>query len=153
MNTTQQTEMQPADVCEEFIAAQKSKGEILVYPRRHITSATEKREADDTESQSTHVNTTANAGSNEVASNGPNVDIIQRQTAVFSWQDVVYDIKIKGQNRRILDHVDGFVVPGTLTALMVRQLPCKAWGLNSAEDRRAFRALERQRCWTSSLLE
>jgi len=45
--------------------------------------------------------------------------IIQKQTAVFSWKDVVYDIKIKKEPRRILDHVDGWVKPGTLTALMV----------------------------------
>ena len=32
--------------------------------------------------------------------------------------DVCYDIKIKGEPRRILDHVDGWVKPGTLTALM-----------------------------------
>lgn len=44
---------------------------------------------------------------------------IQRQTKVFHWSDVCYDITIKGQDRRILDHVDGWVKPGTLTALMV----------------------------------
>ena len=45
-------------------------------------------------------------------------DIILKQTAVFSWKDVCYDIKIKKEERRILDHVDGWVKPGTLTALM-----------------------------------
>ena len=29
-----------------------------------------------------------------------------------------FDVKIKSENRRILDHVDGWVKPGTLTALM-----------------------------------
>ncbi|KAL4754751.1 hypothetical protein BDW72DRAFT_200447 [Aspergillus terricola var. indicus] len=43
---------------------------------------------------------------------------IQRQTAIFHWEDVCYDIKIKGQTRRILDNVDGWVKPGTCTALM-----------------------------------
>ena len=33
-------------------------------------------------------------------------------------RDVCYDVKAKNQERRILDHVDGFVQPGTLTALM-----------------------------------
>lgn len=45
--------------------------------------------------------------------------IIKKQTAIFHWEDVCYDIKIKGEPRRILDHVDGWVKPGTLTALMV----------------------------------
>ena len=44
---------------------------------------------------------------------------IQKQTSIFHWQDVCYDIKIKSETRRILDHVDGWVKPGTLTALMV----------------------------------
>lgn len=52
-------------------------------------------------------------------SNHDQSTIIQRQTAIFSWKDVVYDIKIKKEGRRILDHVDGWVKPGTLTALMV----------------------------------
>ena len=45
-------------------------------------------------------------------------DVIQKQTAIFQWHDVCYDIKIKNEERRILDHVDGWVKPGTLTALM-----------------------------------
>jgi ATP-binding cassette, subfamily G (WHITE), member 2, PDR len=32
--------------------------------------------------------------------------------------NVCYDVDIKGETRRILDHVDGWVKPGTLTALM-----------------------------------
>jgi ATP-binding cassette subfamily G (WHITE) protein 2 (PDR) len=46
------------------------------------------------------------------------VAVIQRQTAIFHWEDVTYDIKIKGNDRRLLDRVDGWVQPGTLTALM-----------------------------------
>jgi hypothetical protein len=56
-------------------------------------------------------------------SSGVDEIMIQKQTAVFHWKDVCYDIKIKGQPRRLLDHVDGWVKPGTLTALMVTQHP------------------------------
>lgn len=42
---------------------------------------------------------------------------IQKQTAQFHWLGVNYDIKIKGGARRLLDDVDGWVKPGTLTAL------------------------------------
>ena len=38
--------------------------------------------------------------------------------SIFSWRDVVFDIKIKEEPRRLLDHVTGWVKPGTLTALM-----------------------------------
>jgi ABC-type multidrug transport system ATPase subunit len=40
------------------------------------------------------------------------------QKDIFTWKDVVYDIEIKGEPRRLLDHVSGWVKPGTLTALM-----------------------------------
>ena len=42
----------------------------------------------------------------------------QAQKDIFTWRDVVYDIHIKDQPRRLLDHVSGWVKPGTLTALM-----------------------------------
>ncbi|QPG73910.1 hypothetical protein FOA43_001225 [Brettanomyces nanus] len=37
---------------------------------------------------------------------------------IFHWRDVCYEVQIKKETRRILDHVDGWVKPGTLTALM-----------------------------------
>lgn len=37
---------------------------------------------------------------------------------VFSWKQLNYDINIKGNTRRLLSDVEGFVEPGTLTALM-----------------------------------
>ena len=43
---------------------------------------------------------------------------IQKQEAIFSWRNVCYEVQIKKETRRILDHVDGWVKPGTLTALM-----------------------------------
>jgi ABC-type multidrug transport system permease subunit/ABC-type multidrug transport system ATPase subunit len=46
------------------------------------------------------------------------VKALPPQKDIFTWRDVVYDIEIKGEPRRLLDHVDGWVKPGTLTALM-----------------------------------
>lgn len=43
---------------------------------------------------------------------------IQPQKDVFTWRNVVYDITIKGEPRRLLDNVSGWVKPGQLTALM-----------------------------------
>jgi ATP-binding cassette, subfamily G (WHITE), member 2, PDR len=37
---------------------------------------------------------------------------------VFTWKNVCCDVMIKGQPRRILSNVFGYVKPGTLTALM-----------------------------------
>lgn len=95
----------------EFISAKKSKGEVLVFRRGH-TPASLKEKASDEESG---FNGAALAKKESYTSA---TDIIQKQTAIFSWRDVTYDIKIKKEDRRILDHVDGWVKPGTLTALM-----------------------------------
>ncbi|RKK16686.1 hypothetical protein BFJ66_g15196 [Fusarium oxysporum f. sp. cepae] len=43
---------------------------------------------------------------------------VEKQISVFHWGNVYYDIKIKGEPRCILDEVDRWVKPGTLTALM-----------------------------------
>ena len=36
----------------------------------------------------------------------------------FTWAEVCYDVPVPGGQRRLLDHVWGYVKPGTLTALM-----------------------------------
>jgi ATP-binding cassette subfamily G (WHITE) protein 2 (PDR) len=98
-------------VATEFITAAKSKGEVLVFRRGHRVPSS--KSTDDLEG--------APAGrtvSTQYDNSDDNIAIIERQTAIFQWKDVCYDIKIKKEERRILDHVDGWVKPGTLTALM-----------------------------------
>jgi ATP-binding cassette subfamily G (WHITE) protein 2 (PDR) len=97
-------------VATEYITAAKSKGEVLVFRRGH--KIPKSSSTDDLEG--------APAGRTVSTQydNSDDIAIIERQTAIFQWQDVCYDIKIKKEERRILDHVDGWVKPGTLTALM-----------------------------------
>jgi ATP-binding cassette subfamily G (WHITE) protein 2 (PDR) len=96
----------------EFITAKKSKGEVLVFRRGHKLAAPKSKSEEDLEAAVPGRNASVqNDGSDNIA-------IIERQTAIFQWEDVCYDITIKKEPRRILDHVDGWVKPGTLTALM-----------------------------------
>lgn len=91
----------------EFVATAKSKGEVLVFKR----GAMKQKKASDIES-----------GESRAGDNGSDTEAVadmEKQTSVFHWKDVCYTIKVKGEERRILDHVDGWVKPGTLTALMV----------------------------------
>ena len=44
---------------------------------------------------------------------------MQKQVSIFHWEKVTYEVQIKGETRTILDGVDGYIRPGTLTALMV----------------------------------
>ncbi|KAF5117946.1 hypothetical protein DV454_000839 [Geotrichum candidum] len=90
----------------ENIQAQQSKGEILIFQKGHKTL---KNKFDE---ESDYV-----PGAEQDNSDGSKVNL-QKQEGIFQWKDVCYDIKIKGEPRRLLDHVDGWVKPGTLTALM-----------------------------------
>ncbi|MCJ1402759.1 hypothetical protein MMC11_005980 [Xylographa trunciseda] len=101
-------------IASEVISAKKSKGEVLVFQRGHVPAVLTKTTPDDLEA-SGNVRHSQNAGprlSRDISA------VIHKQTAIFQWHDVCYDIKVKGGHRRILDNVDGWVKPGTLTALM-----------------------------------
>lgn len=37
---------------------------------------------------------------------------------IFTWNNICYDVEIKGKTRRLLNNVSGFVAPGKMTALM-----------------------------------
>ncbi|KAK1142767.1 Multidrug resistance protein [Aspergillus melleus] len=99
-------------VCSELVRAKPSKGEILVFPRGKIPAFTKKAHQDEEDAPTTEKPQQLEREAQD------HTGAIVKQTSIFHWEDVCYDIKIKGQNRRILDHVDGWVKPGTLTALM-----------------------------------
>lgn len=101
-------------VASELVASHRSKGEVLVFLR----TAMKKVGSSDVEGGSTPRAQMENGTDTEGVSD------MERQTSVFHWKDVCYDIKVKGEERRILDHVDGWVEPGTLTALMVSSSLC-----------------------------
>ncbi|KAJ5204724.1 ABC multidrug transporter C [Penicillium cinerascens] len=94
----------------EYISESKSKGEVLLFRRGQAPKRSEPGDVEGSQSVASAEKT--DESTKEVSAK------IQRQTAVFHWQDVCYDIKIKSEERRILDHVDGWVKPGTCTALM-----------------------------------
>ena len=100
-------------VATEYVSAQRSKGEVLLFRRGRVPAIRKDRDeeaiADD---RPTPDGVVAAKTTSEIP------PTIQKQTAVFHWQAVHFDIKIKGGTRRLLDDVDGWVKPGTLTALM-----------------------------------
>ncbi|KAL5333991.1 ABC-2 type transporter-domain-containing protein [Aspergillus crustosus] len=101
-------------VTSELVSSQRSKGEVLVFRRGNAQKAKAKRAQDDEEqiaSGRAQQEKITDKASGEVSG-------VEKQSSIFHWEDVTYDIKIKGEPRRILDHVDGWIRPGTLTALM-----------------------------------
>jgi len=107
-------------VASEYISAKKSKGEVLLFRRGAVPEFDEKKE--DVEHQPEDRNTVETVLSRQktVPDAPPS---IQKQTAIFHWDEVNYDIKIGKEDRRLLAGVDGWVKPGTLTALMVSSIP------------------------------
>ncbi|CAK7567123.1 MAG: Multidrug resistance protein [Sporothrix epigloea] len=114
-------------VAAELVSEKKSKGEVLVFRRGHKLVSFKESHKEDPES-GTRVSGPSVIAASDPTTNGLDeksgsdkdggVAFLQRQTSVFHWQDVCYNVKIKKEDRRILDHVDGWVKPGTLTALM-----------------------------------
>ncbi|WAO94325.1 Hypothetical protein NCS54_01190400 [Fusarium falciforme] len=97
-------------IAAEFFSMSPSKGEVLIFRKAHPLSKSKVDEE---------------TGNEAVASFGeksPDTDTLKSpahsQTATFAWKDLCYDIVIKGQTRRILNSVDGWVQPGKITALM-----------------------------------
>lgn len=99
-------------VTTEFVASERSKGEVLVYTR----AALRKQNKSSPKDIEAGTSLTSHHNAIDVAHGEAGVE---KQASIFHWKDVCYDVQIKGQTRRILDHVDGWVKPGTLTALMV----------------------------------
>ncbi|WFD00124.1 hypothetical protein MYAM1_002870 [Malassezia yamatoensis] len=50
--------------------------------------------------------------------NTPHPSQIKVSESIFSWENINYDVMIKGNPRRLLNDVSGFVAPGKMTALM-----------------------------------
>lgn len=98
----------------EYISARRSKGEVLVFRRGLVP---EEKKKEDEEGAPIDRPTTKDLVPQRTISAGDVPPSIQKQTAIFHWEAVNYDIKIKSETRRLLDDVDGWVKPGTLTAV------------------------------------
>jgi len=96
----------------EINSSTTNTAEQLVFQRGHVPSYLQSNG-----NKSSDEETKTKAATPEQEGAG-DVSAIEKQKGIFTWRDVVYDIEIKGEPRRLLDHVSGFVKPGTMTALM-----------------------------------
>jgi ATP-binding cassette subfamily G (WHITE) protein 2 (PDR) len=101
-------------VSAEFAKPPVSKGEVLVFKKGKGPSKCSR----DVESQQGRPVTAEKVpGTPKQGQKGLSAGV-----SVFHWEDLCYDIQIKGKDRRLLDQVDGWVKPGVSTALMVSYL-------------------------------
>jgi hypothetical protein len=108
----------------EYISAKKSKGEILLFRRDRVPFIPSKADEE--------ANTDNRVGADILRHEKPVLHSpasLQKQTAVFQWSDVNYDIKVKKKTRRLLHQVDGWIKPGRLTALMVCKYSFRKGGI------------------------
>ncbi|CAG8910041.1 unnamed protein product [Penicillium egyptiacum] len=101
-------------VASELNSATTSTAEALVFRRGHEPASFRQDHKSGSDVESTEPSKAQPAAGTEDKGMGA----IQPQTDTFTWREVCYDIEIKGEPRRLLDNVSGWVKPGTLTALM-----------------------------------
>ncbi|KAI1372155.1 ATP-binding cassette transporter [Hypoxylon crocopeplum] len=104
-------------IASEYVTARKSKGEVLIFRRGQAPPSYATKHSDDVEKTvSSPVPVVLEKSGGGYTSSSE--EVFRGSTSTFHWNDVCYDVQVKGKPKRILDHVDGWVKPGTLTALM-----------------------------------
>ncbi|ODV63548.1 plasma membrane ATP-binding cassette transporter [Ascoidea rubescens DSM 1968] len=114
----------------EFMKNVEGGGDMLLYKRGHLPK--DASEAIDGK--------VASREEMMVALNGPNVDLkkVIAVKDVFSWQNLNYTIPYDGATRKLLDNIQGYVKPGTMTALMGESGAGKTTLLNTLAQRINF---------------
>ncbi|PYI28297.1 putative ABC multidrug transporter [Aspergillus indologenus CBS 114.80] len=105
----------------ELNSSATSTAEVLLFRRGHEPAHMKQEQGANADEESGKPTATSTQNhmqdnANDKQQNG--AFSIPPQRDVFTWNNIVYDIEIKGEPRRLLDHVAGWVKPGTLTALM-----------------------------------
>ncbi|KAK7981413.1 hypothetical protein PG988_003651 [Apiospora saccharicola] len=107
----------------EFSTPPKGRGEFLIF-RRGAVPEGHVEDAESSSSSSSSTSTVVVQIQDDEQSKAPEEEGVgvlgkENDTSVFHWEDLCYDVHVKGQERRrLLDHVDGWVKPGKSTALM-----------------------------------
>lgn len=101
-------------VATEYIPAQRSKGEVLLFRRGNMPKmqSLDEEEALDTR----HIPCIVDEKYGKSTSNRSILS--EKDFAKICWDSLNYEMKIKGGHRRLLDDIEGWIKPGTLTALM-----------------------------------
>ena len=103
-------------VAVEINSSTSSTAEVLVFRRGHVPAYL--KDADKKDGSDSEMGASEKTAESTEKEGEDDVNVIPPQTDIFTWRDVVYDIEIKGNPRRLLNGVSGWVKPGTLTALM-----------------------------------
>ncbi|KAK6461937.1 ABC-2 type transporter-domain-containing protein [Scheffersomyces coipomensis] len=116
----------------EFNKGAMQKGEILVFQERALR---QKRKAmHDTESGSVE-EAEKEVPSLSVSPQDSTFSKFKQNRDTFHWRNLTYQVKIKSEDRVLLNRIDGWVKPGQLTALMGCSGAGKTTLLNALSER------------------
>ena len=109
----------------EYSSPPPSRGEVLVFQMgkepEHLAGIT--TAIPDDEERGRQASSTIDGGAlTAKTTTRASVDDMKRELHtpkdIFTWKNVCCDVRIKGETRRLLSNVAGYVKPGALTALM-----------------------------------
>ena len=116
-------------VATEYVSSSPSKGEVLVFQRSHKDTHTNQTDVEAQNLQQTSHMIAKRNSSRSVSMHDKN------HGATFLWDGLCYDVKVRDGSRRLLEKIDGWVKPGTVTALMGASGAGKTTLLNVLADR------------------
>ncbi|KAJ6093557.1 hypothetical protein N7486_008846 [Penicillium sp. IBT 16267x] len=93
----------------EYISRDASKAEALVYRPGHVPQHIQDSQRDSETGAGDLTKLEVQRTTDDIR--------LPEQTDIFSWKSLQYEIPVKEGTRRLLDDVNGWVKPGTLTAL------------------------------------
>lgn len=111
-------------LCAEYLTRSTSQGEVLLFQRSQQRQMDRELRLDEETPVELMPPRERPVAAGPASQAEPDQPInIKKQTGVLHWKDLCYEVSIKGEPRVISDHIDGWVRPGTLTALMVCPSP------------------------------
>ncbi|KAF2710378.1 ABC transporter protein [Pleomassaria siparia CBS 279.74] len=131
-------------VAAEYILAQRSKGDVLLFRKGHASlKPTDEEEG---EKQAVHTGdgktVTIESEQEQAVYSG-----LKQSSSVFHWRNVSYEVKVDKKNSRVLlDDITGWVQPGTLTALMGATGAGKTTLLDVLADRKSVGIVRGDMC-------
>ncbi len=115
-------------IATEYLSVRKSKGEVLLFRQKRRDSGNRLYD-EEAKAASSHVSLSTSDPkiALEAAESSISCGIVKAESveelplrpAAFLWNNLSYDIKLKKGSQQLLDDLEGWIMPGSLTALMV----------------------------------